>query len=112
MGSPADQTSRAVLTYEAPLDRPRPPNPVLATLLCLPGAACWVVFISVAIRFRRIGALDGRAAVLLWALAVVTAVFSLVLYARGPKPWYVVVCLIINGGGLLFTLAALVFSFT
>jgi hypothetical protein len=90
-------------------------SPLLAAVLCLPGVICWCSLLSLI--FRRM--LPGRFAamspvrvlggslLLIWAFAVLTAVFSLVIYARrGVRPrWYVWLNLAVNVSGLLFTLA-------
>ncbi len=111
---PPRDVARAVLAYHAPSDGQARPSPLTAALLALPGAACWCVFVGALVArpvfgvalFRLVPIPPVPLLLLLWAVAIVTAVASVVYYARRrPRPWYVVLCLAINGCGLLFTVA-------
>ena len=108
-GGGGDGAPAPVLPYLAP---PKPdartPSPITATLLCLPGVACWCLLgiVVVAIEREREPAWlpGGPWLLVLWSAAVVTAVASVRQYVRLEcKPWYVLLCLIVNGLGLAFT---------
>jgi len=78
----------------------------LALLLCAPGAASFALFFG-AMSSSIIGSALGSLFWPLWFLAVMTALASLCIYVRLPfkaLPWYVVVNLVINISGLLFSL--------
>lgn len=111
--------SRPVLHYQGPNQQPRTYSPTTAALLALPGATCWCIFLNALGIGPRFGSdvfgsdrVESGFLFLLWALAVATAVASLVEFggrAGEPKPWYVILCLLINITGLLFTAVAVAF---
>lgn len=110
------ETQRSIEYASPPVAPQRGPgvagSPVVATLLCLPGVLCWSALLSaIAGGYKPVSAggfLPVRMIVPIWALAVLSAVLSLVLYVRRGvrRPWYVWLNLAINVGGLLFTAAA------
>ena len=107
---PSPQT----LNYAAPPAVTRP-SMVLATLFALPGLLCWCVFLGRGILiefwsglyFMTWPGLDWTVADSIWLVAVLTAIASFIYYGirwRQPTPWYVILCLALNGCGLLFSL--------
>lgn len=94
---------------------PRPgrgerPSLIVALILCAPGAAAFAAYFSDRLGDGNlpaaIGSIIGCIFWPLWFVAVLTAIVSVVLYARHPLralPWYVVVNLGINITGLLFS---------
>jgi hypothetical protein len=79
-------------------------NPFVALLLCLPGILCWIILLmpnAVALLWPEMNFTD---LIVLWGLAVVTAIVSTVFYWRVPKAWFVIACLTINTCGLLYTI--------
>ncbi len=105
------------LAYARPMERSAAtttPDPVAAVVSCLPGLICWLVLGMVLVGnvtngrsvmwMRPFGAVAPILVLLCWAVAILTAIGSLVCYVRlKPKPWYVVLNLVINITGLLFT---------
>ncbi len=82
-----------------------------ALLLCLPGILCWDVIFAGAWGVRWLlepfSHLIGDWFIMaLWALAIITAITSLIVYGRRlgqRKPWYVYICVVLNIIGLLFS---------
>jgi len=97
-----------VLAYQRPIPHQQSlPNPVIATLLHLPGTCCWIILFSAIIGVQNWLRLPSIQFVLvLWGLAVATAIASFVLYLpdRIAKPWYVFINLFVNVCGIIFTL--------
>ena len=96
------------LDYQRPLPpghewlgRPDP-NPAMATLLLVPGLICWIAITPFGENFRWLG----EGILLVWLVAIVAALSSVYLYLfrRVTRPWYVVINLIVNISGLLFTI--------
>ena len=86
------------------------PSRAVALVLCAPGAAAFAVYFSDRLSNgnlpRAIGSIISGIFWPLWFVAVLTAVVSVVLYARHPLrslPWYVILNLGINIVGLLFS---------
>jgi hypothetical protein len=106
--------SEKVLSYKSQERRVKSPDPLAATLLCVPGVACWVLFFGV---FLWKGAGSGKfgfierewfsAVILLWIVAVASAIFSIIHYRKMAKPVYVRFCLLVNWAGIVFTLSPL-----
>jgi fatty acid desaturase len=88
--------------------------------LTVPGLFCWCAFFSQFVRFwlpypvRRLLREDVLAipTLLFWLIAIPTAIYSIFHYYRKRKTWYVIVCLILNVAGLLFTAGCVVFVFS
>ncbi|HET6252347.1 MAG TPA: hypothetical protein VFE47_31965 [Tepidisphaeraceae bacterium] len=103
----------APLDYYAGKAPARQYSAIVALLLCTPGATEFALYFSL-----RSDALQSAVprilADLFWpllALAIVTAITSIVIYARRPRdtlPWYVILNLVINIVGLLFAAVYLV----
>jgi hypothetical protein len=78
----------------------RAPDRGLALVLCAPGFVCWICFlIPESENLFRVG-------LLIWPVAVLTAIVSLFKYVRFSKrafPWCVVLNLAINISGLIFS---------
>jgi len=119
----SQQPKRDVLGYASPhseQDLAKPANPVEAVLLCLPGLICWIIFLgSISgvlfrwLRFPRLR-LTIPIVLILWFVAVVTAIASFASYAgrnKGQRSWYVWLNLILNGAGLLFTTVVVILLF-
>jgi hypothetical protein len=100
------------LDYERREYSPPGPRVLPAVLLCLPGVFMWLLLALTGMRIP----LPKIADVLFWPLlvaAVVTAVFSFLKYINPPwseYPAHVVICLLLNGAGLLVT-AVLVLAY-
>jgi hypothetical protein len=110
-----NRATAPVLPYlPPPKPDSRTPSPLAAALLCLPGVACWcwfgLVVLSMATPVDVLPYIDYRVQCLVWGLAIVTALASISQYRGRPKPWYVKVCLTVNGAGLAFT-ALMIFLF-
>jgi hypothetical protein len=91
------------------------PSPFVASLLAVPGLACWVILLGLVTHSFQLSLRDAQVAgmILLWCLAVFTAVGSFILYLprrSRPRPWYVWLNLLINGLGLLFTVGVVVLA--
>jgi hypothetical protein len=104
-----------VLAYQPPPRPPerREPSPLVAALLCLPGAVCFAILMAIVTSrftgmnpFRSIGPVFILAC---WGLAFVTAAASVGHYWRRSKPWYVALCLMVNVAGLVFTCCLVAF---
>jgi hypothetical protein len=81
----------------------RPPDGRVALALCAPGAACWFILLT---RFRFVPITLNMLWVL-WGAAVLTAIVSLFKYVRFDRrtlSLFVVVNLLVNIPGLIFTL--------
>jgi len=109
-------TAPSLLSYESTVKRAPLPHPLLAIVLALPGSICWLTFLSLFANFLapfswlarlKFPFFTGNSFLLLWLTAIVAALFSVAWYWRKPKPWYVILCLLVNDTGLLFTLAVL-----
>ena len=76
-------------------------NPVVATLLQLPGLWCWIVFFLV-VGLRIVWHIESLACAL--PLAILTAIASIFkyLFTSKRRPWYVLANLFTNLSGLLF----------
>ena len=90
-------------------DSGRPPL-IVALALCAPGASAFVAYLSDVFGHDKlpvaIGSIISGIFWPLWFVAVLTAIASVVLYARHPLralPWYVVLNLGINITGLLLS---------
>jgi hypothetical protein len=93
-------------------------------VLTIPGSVCWSVFLAqfvtywlpYPIRYLVENELVMSAAVMFWVIAIPTAIYSTFHYFHERKTWYVIICLIVNVAGILFTvgilLVALVRFFT
>lgn len=105
IGMETPTPDREILSYSAP-DAPLP-NPLIASLLAAPGLFCWVS-LALLLAGRWTGwhpPVDVM--LILWGIAVLAAIASILIYRRARKPWYVLLCLAVNVSGLLFTLAVL-----
>lgn len=106
-----------ILDYRSP-PPPRRPSARLALLFCLPGLLCWLVFftndvhrdIGIGLILNFAESVTGVQAftfiLILWGLAILTALASLIYYAirlRDTREWYVLCCLALNIIGLLFS---------
>ena len=100
-----DQAPSQTLMYETPGAGQRGRNPLVAMALCFPGLCCWVFLVSIVGRHVPRGLVKPWVlpALWCWGIAIVTAIASLVLYLKNPRPWFVWVNLVINVLGLLFT---------
>jgi len=99
-----------VLDYQSPAALPRP-SLVIAVLFALPGLAFWCFFFSwLFLDLNRWLRFSGHFLAIvfsLWPLVVATSIWSFFHYGNRwhqPKPWYVILCLALNGLGLLFTM--------
>jgi hypothetical protein len=107
-----------VLGYHTPVPQVPAPDPLTAVLLSLPGLTCWVMFgmiiVAIVTRSSRIARalriIPPQLMIVLWAVAVVTALFAVYRYRSAGKPWYVGFCLLVNASGLCFTALVLVAS--
>jgi hypothetical protein len=99
--SPTAFSDKPILAYQS-AERIQKPSPVLATLLCLPGIACWAVLFSGIIGIFPFH-LGIALTLFLWLVAILTAAFSIWFYFKSSKPWYVLLCLVSNVIGLAFT---------
>src|SRR4051794_6735617 len=81
-------------------------RPLVAFLLCLPGSLCWLVLFAPDL-LSPSWPFSFTVIMTLWALAVITAIASIVFYWRKPKLWFVVMCLFINVCGLLYSVLVL-----
>jgi hypothetical protein len=110
---------KPVLPYRTPPSERREPAPswIVATLLALPGLSCWMVLAMIVVPppLRVLAwpgyylvRLLGFGMALVWFVAIITALISLAIYLPWKKPWYVILNLIVNISGLLFTLVALI----
>jgi RsiW-degrading membrane proteinase PrsW (M82 family) len=110
----------AVLDYQ----RQAVPSMKQALLLCAPGALC-EAFVGITTILMNFNALSQGSIphpikilvlptmALLFLAAAVTAIVSLVRYGWHPlrrKPWYVYLNLAVNGGGMLYCAAAVVYA--
>src|SRR5438105_4031719 len=99
--NPLDYARPSVDRRGNPLIAPLRENPLVALLLCFPGVLCWINLLAENASSQR---LRFGALMVLWLVAVVTAITSIILYWRSRKRWFVIVCLILNVAGLLFTI--------
>jgi hypothetical protein len=84
-------------------------DPFLPLALSIPGALCWTVFACAKLNISLPDWILGIVA-LSWPLAVLFAVGSIMLYLRFSKrllTWAVIINLIVNISGLIFTIAML-----
>jgi hypothetical protein len=106
------------LEYQTPpRDEPASdrPSPFVASLLAVPALSCWVILLGLVTHLFHLSLRDAQVAgmILLWCLAVFTAIGSFVLdlpRRSRPRPWYVWFNLVINGLGLLFTVGVIVLA--
>jgi hypothetical protein len=101
------EVPREVLPYKTLEKAEKLPDPLVATLLCIPGLSCWVLFIDFFVQLGLLKSLGKSLALGLWVFAVLVAIFSYVFYRSSKKIWYVRLCLLINGAGLVFTVSPL-----
>jgi hypothetical protein len=93
----------------------RRPGFLTAFLFSLPGLVGWYYLISVNLHsglgryFVPMLPIPDELGPVLWWAGMITAVASIVFFWKRPKPWYVVLCLVSNILGLLFTWGAIVY---
>ena len=98
--------SPPVLNYRSPGSEKELPSPATAMLLCLPWILCWsTVLLIKLISYRTPSGWEFILILVIWGIAVITAISSVLIYARRRKPWYVWLNLIVNIVGLLSTAA-------
>jgi hypothetical protein len=107
----------SVLPYAVPSTGARPiPSATKAILLTLPGLICWAILLGQIGRFWmrpifRYRVNEERLAIvggIVWLIAIPTALYCVFHYFPKRKTIYVVICLIVNIVGLLFTAVVLV----
>jgi hypothetical protein len=93
-----------ILYYHLPRPDPKP-GPLAATFLCLPGILCWCLLAALWTHGK--GRLPAGPCALLafWPIAIASALASIIYYWKKPKPWYVIMSVMLNVIGLLFSLA-------
>lgn len=95
-----------VMEYSSPQLTPANRPSILAALfLCLPGSACWFLFLMEAVFGVNMDIDYSAWFAWLVMIAMLTAVISIFFYAahwRYLKYWYVIINLCINVAGLLF----------
>lgn len=108
-----------VLEYEVAPQAPREPRRLYAFLFALPGVLCWALLLFISFGGTRLLTRAGvsaalhiypLAALLLWGVAVLTALASLLYYRNKARTWYVFLCLMSNQVGLLLSAFALVIA--
>jgi len=102
----AHEDPQKVLSYHGPQRVPSDhPDPLRAMLLCLPAMICWALFFGIITRLSRLPRSLYWLALLIWLAGIVTAIYSFMIYYQKRKPWYVVLSLIINWSGIIFTIS-------
>lgn len=92
-------------------------GPVPAILLCTPGLLCWTLLagmMSHVLPLRVISIVAGQLILPLVLVAVLTALSSIIYYfflTRRHMPWYVILNLVINIGGLLLLIGVFSLGF-
>ena len=121
-----EQPTACKLDYQRPLPKQREfltwrpiSHPGVATVLVLPGLFCWIVLLSIFLPrslgpgFLAFAEMLGPVFMLgNWGVAVIAAIASIYLYLfrNVRRPWYVVINLVVNISGLLFTAILLSFA--
>jgi hypothetical protein len=101
--------TRPTLDYQhtpAPAGGPPRPGPLGPLLLCLPGILCWTVYVAIVAGVELPVPVGVGGLAVFWFVAVVNVFVSFLIYGRSPfdvRPWYVLLCLALNIGGLLFS---------
>jgi hypothetical protein len=104
--------AKTIVEYARPMPHRHPPSPLVAMVLCFPGMICWAIFLAAWLRLFPSGSasplydqpeLRGKLLMLCWITAILTALISLWLYFKSPKPWYVIWNLFVNIAGLLMS---------
>ena len=99
------------IDYGRPDAQAQRESPFLALSLCLPGVACWSLYMMMEVA-RSVPSvpINYAAFMFLWLLSIIAAVVSLVVYGAHPlrpQPWYVILNLFVNICGLIASVLAL-----